>query len=118
MSSNLRLVCWNVNGIRAAQKKGFIEWVKKASPDILCLQETKAQIEQLDDELVHIDKYDSHFHSAAKKGYSGVAIYTRQKPIAVHQGMGDPKFDVEGRVISAEFPDFILYNIYFPNGGR
>ncbi len=118
MSSNLRLVCWNVNGIRAAQKKGFIEWVKKASPDILCLQETKAQIEQLDDELVHIDKYESHFHSAAKKGYSGVAIYTRQKPIAVHQGMGDPKFDVEGRVISAEFPDFILYNIYFPNGGR
>jgi exodeoxyribonuclease-3 len=115
---NIRIFSWNVNGIRAIQKKGFTKWVKKASPDILCLQETKAQEEQLDDSLKNIDKYSSIFFSAEKKGYSGVATYTRLKPITVKKGLGKPYFDKEGRVIETEFKGFALYNVYFPNGGR
>jgi len=114
----MRLLCWNVNGIRAAQKKGFIDYVKRENPDVLCLQETKAQVEQLDDELVNIDGYTSHFVSAEKKGYSGVAIYTRVKPAEVVRGCGAQKFDSEGRVLRVDFDEFTLYNIYFPNGGR
>lgn len=114
----MRIICWNVNGIRAAQKKGFIQYVKKAAPDIMCLQETKAHPEQLDEELLKIDGYDSYFVSAEKKGYSGVAIYNKVHPVAIISGCGASKFDCEGRVIRADFDKFTLYNIYFPNGGR
>lgn len=117
-TKTLSILCWNVNGIRAVQKKGFIEWVQKESPDILCLQETKANAGQLDDALKNIDGYTSYFHSAQRKGYSGVAIYTKIAPNAVREGFGDPKFDNEGRVISMDFDAFTLFNIYFPNGGR
>jgi exodeoxyribonuclease-3 len=115
---SLHIFCWNVNGIRAIQKKGFVEWVNKTSPDIFCLQETKAQIEQLDDEITKIDKYQSHFFSAERKGYSGVATYSRIKPLNVKYGFGKPYYDVEGRVIATEFKEFTLFNVYFPNGGR
>src|SRR5512142_2898861 len=114
----LRLLCWNVNGIRAVQKKGFVAWVQKQSPDILCLQEMKAQPDQLDDALKNVDGYESYCQSAERKGYSGVAIYTKVKPLSVQLGFGNPRFDVEGRVMSAEYPAFTLFNIYFPNGGR
>jgi exodeoxyribonuclease-3 len=114
----MRILCWNVNGIRAAQKKGFLGYLKRESPDVLCLQETKAQVDQLDADLVNVDGYKSHFVSAEKKGYSGVAIYSRPVPKAVTAGCGATRFDAEGRVISADYGDFILYNIYFPNGGR
>lgn len=115
---NIHIFCWNINGIRAIQKKGFTEWVKNNSPDIICLQETKAQIDQLDDTLTKIDKYEAHFNSAERKGYSGVATYTRMKPVNVKFGFGKPYYDNEGRMIETEFKNFILYNVYFPNGGR
>jgi len=113
---NYRLLSWNVNGIRAISKKGFLEWFKKENPDILCLQETKAHPEQLTDELKDVYGYKSHFSSAEKKGYSGVVTYTNEKPINIQHGIGINKFDSEGRFIITEFNDFILFNIYFPNG--
>ena len=112
----VKLYSWNVNGIRAVQKKGFIDWVVETDPDILCLQETKAQVEQLDDELVNIPGYYSYFNSAERKGYSGTAVYTKIKPIRVWTGLPNERFNAEGRTISMEFDDFILMNIYFPNG--
>ncbi len=112
----IRILSWNVNGLRAVHKKGFLEWVKKEQPDILCLQETKAQEEQLPDELRNVDGYHAYFSSAVKKGYSGVAIYTKEKPKSVKKGFGIEKFDSEGRILIAEYPGFILLNIYYPNG--
>jgi len=111
-----RLISWNVNGIRAIQKKGFLDWFKNENPDILCLQETKAHPDQLDDALKNVDGYESHFSWAEKKGYSGVVTYTKIKPSKVHQGIGVKEFDNEGRFIVTEFSEFILFNIYFPNG--
>jgi exodeoxyribonuclease-3 len=115
---NIRIVCWNVNGIRAIWKKGFPEWLQKEQPDILCLQETKAQQAQLADDIVKVDGYHSYFFSAEKKGYSGVAVYTKLKPVRAKAGLGIPEFDGEGRLIELEFEPFVLFNIYFPNGGR
>jgi exodeoxyribonuclease-3 len=113
----LRILSWNVNGIRAAQKKGLIDWIDKESPDILCIQETKAHPEQLSDELLNISGYKSYFSSSVvKKGYSGVAIYTKEEPVKVEHGFGIPKFDDEGRIIIAEYKKFVLINIYYPNG--
>ncbi|MGQ9643097.1 MAG: exodeoxyribonuclease III [Ignavibacterium sp.] len=115
--NTIRLLSWNVNGIRAIHKKGFVDWVLKEDPDILCLQETKAHPEQLSKELLYIDSYDSYFsYSQIKKGYSGVAVYTKLKPVDVKHGFGIPKFDVEGRTLILDYKDFILFNIYFPNG--
>jgi exodeoxyribonuclease-3 len=115
-TKTFRLLSWNVNGIRAIQKKGFLDWFKKENPDILCLQETKAHPDQLDDELKNIPGYESYFSSAEKKGYSGVVTYTKLKPKSVQQGIGVKKFDSEGRFIITEFDEFTLFNIYFPNG--
>jgi exodeoxyribonuclease III len=113
----IRLLSWNVNGIRAAYKKGFVNWFIKEKPDILCLQETKAHPEQLTDDLINVNGYKSFFSSSiVKKGYSGVAIYTKQEPVKVEHGFGIPKFDDEGRIIVADYKDFILINIYYPNG--
>lgn len=113
----LRLLSWNVNGIRAAYKKGFVDWFVKENPDVLCLQETKAHPEQLIDDLLNVNKYKSYFSSSiVKKGYSGVAIYTKQEPAKVEHGFGIPKFDDEGRIIVAEYKSFVLINIYYPNG--
>lgn len=118
MSQTVRILCWNVNGIRAAWKKGFPEWFEKESPDILCLQETKAQQDQLEAAMVHFKEYKSHFFSAEKKGYSGVAVYTKIPPLNVRTGFSNQYYDLEGRVIEMEFENFILFNVYFPNGGR
>lgn len=113
----LRLLSWNVNGIRAAYKKEFVNWFVKENPDILCLQETKAHPEQLTDDLLNINGYKSYFSSSiVKKGYSGVAIYTKQEPDKVEHGFGISKFDDEGRIIVADYKSFLLINIYYPNG--
>lgn len=112
----MRIYSWNVNGLRAILKKDFLVWIENEHPDILCIQETKLQEKNLDEEAMNIEGYHSYFSFADKKGYSGVAIYTRIKPTMVRYGMGIKEFDNEGRILIAEFEDFTLLNIYFPNG--
>jgi exodeoxyribonuclease-3 len=114
----MKLLSWNVNGIRAVAKKGFLEWLGKEKPDIMCLQETKAHPEQLSKDLISPKGYHSYFSSAEKKGYSGTAIYSRVKPEKVLYGMGEPRFDSEGRMVVCEYPDFVLFDVYFPNGQK
>jgi len=114
----IKIFCWNVNGIRAIWKKDFPKWFKKTSPDILCLQETKAQPDQLDDEVKQYCGCWSELLSAEKKGYSGVATYSKIPPIDFKKGLGNPYYDNEGRVLQTDFKDFTIYNVYFPNGGR
>ena len=114
----MKLFSWNVNGVRAIEKKGFLDWLSSESPDILCIQETKAKFEQLPDTLQNIDGYFSYWHSAEKLGYSGVATFSKQEPLHVQYGIGIDKYDKEGRVIITEFENFLLYNIYFPNGQK
>ncbi len=111
------LISWNVNGIRAIEKKGFRQMVKELDADILAIQEIRAQPEQLSDGLINIDGYYSFWNSGQKKGYSGVAVYSRNKPLAVTRGFGLEEFDREGRVITLEFNNFYLVNVYFPNSG-
>lgn len=108
-------ISWNVNGIRAMEKKGFVDLVSKLNPDILAIQETKAHPEQLSDELLNIAGYHSFWAAAARKGYSGVAIYSKERPRQVITGIGLPAFDHEGRVLTLEYEDFFLINAYFPN---
>ena len=117
-NNTLKCISWNVNGIRAVEKKGFVEQMQNFDADVIGLQETKAQAEQLSDTLKNIPGYTSYWHSAERKGYSGVAIYTRIAPLAVYYGLGDPEFDCEGRVLTLEFPDCYVSNIYFPNSGE
>lgn len=114
----MKIYSWNVNGLRAIAKKGFFEWINDENPDILCIQETKLQQEQLKGDIKDIEGYKSYFSFAEKKGYSGVATYTKLEPISVKHGMGIEKFDSEGRFLETEFADFTLLNIYFPNGQR
>lgn len=115
---DMKLVSWNVNGLRAVAKKGFLGYLYEASPDILGLQETKAQAEQLPEEVRNPKGYFSYFsHSKGRKGYSGVAIYTKEEPNKVEYGIGIPRFDDEGRILIGHYDDFVLLNVYFPNGG-
>jgi exodeoxyribonuclease-3 len=114
----LTLYSWNVNGIRAAQKKGLLDWIHQTQPDILGLQETKAHPDQLDDELKEIQGYHIYWASAERKGYSGVALYTRLEPTSVQIGLGIDEYDSEGRTIIADYDDFVLITAYFPNGAR
>lgn len=111
----LSIVTWNVNGIRACQKKGFLDWLKKESPQILAIQETKAQADQLEAELLAPAGYVSCFASARKKGYSGVAFYARGTIPPVTIGLDLPEFDDEGRTIMADLGSCMLLNGYFPN---
>ncbi|MFM6936670.1 MAG: exodeoxyribonuclease III, partial [Aquirufa sp.] len=112
----MKIISYNVNGIRAAMQKGFIEWIALENPDIICLQELKAEIEQVDiRELVDLG-YEIHWHSAQKKGYSGVGIFTKIKPIHVELGCGIEKYDVEGRVLRLDFADFSVMSVYMPSG--
>lgn len=117
--SATRLISWNVNGARAVFKKGFSEWLDDAAPDILCLQETRAEPEQLEPAMAAPLGYHTVWNpSRAKKGYSGTSIFSRKPPKSVELGLGAEEFDVEGRTIVAEFDDFVLINAYFPNGRR
>jgi exodeoxyribonuclease III len=119
MLLRMKILSWNVNGIRAAQKKGFLDWLARESPDILCVQETKAHPDQLDLDLLNPKGYHVCWNwSVAKKGYSGVATFTKKKPVQIKKEFGMECYDCEGRMLITEFPEFVLFNIYFPNGGR
>lgn len=114
----MKLISWNVNGLRSVGRNGFWGGVLAQSPDILCLQETKAEAEQLPDDLRSPAGYHAYFASSKlRKGYSGVAIYSKVEPERVEYGLGIKKFDDEGRTLVAYYPDFVLLNVYFPNGG-
>ncbi len=110
----LEILSWNVNGLRAVMKKGFLDFLSSESPDIVCLQETKTSEAPL--ELYQADGYHMYFAAGEKKGYSGVALLTREEPRSVARGFGDPRFDGEGRTLIADYGKFVLMNIYFPNG--
>jgi len=112
----MRLISWNVNGIRAVEKKGFLNWLQSAHPDVLCLQETKAHHEQLSDALLHPLNYETHWEYPERKGYSGVAVFSRPGPEDISRGFGVDQFDAEGRVLVSRYPQFTLFNVYFPNG--
>jgi exodeoxyribonuclease-3 len=113
----VRLVSWNVNGLRAVIRKNFFLSVRQLGPDILSLQETKLQDHQITDEMTDFEDFETHWSSSVvKKGYSGVATYSRLTPISVKKGIGVPDFDDEGRILETDFGDFILFNVYFPNG--
>ncbi len=116
----MKIVSWNVNGLRAVQRNGlFKPFFDKLSPDIVLLQEIKAKKEQLSEEILNIDGYYSYFNSPkTKAGYSGTAVYTKKKPEKVTYGMDVDKYDDEGRIITAFYKNFIIVNIYFPNGGQ
>lgn len=116
--NRLKLVSWNVNGVRAVLKKGFLDWVNRETPDILGIQETKAHLEQVDGKWNLPNEYDLYWNAAERKGYSGVAAFSKIQPVSVKYGFGIDRFDIEGRVITLEFPTFTLLNIYFPNGQR
>ncbi len=112
----MKIISWNVNGIRAALKKGFIDFVANEDPDIICIQETKAEKEQVDSML---ENYPYHYwNSADKKGYSGTAIFSKLQPVSVSFDMGIEDHDKEGRIITLEFEDFYLITVYTPNSKR
>src|SRR6056297_1574784 len=102
----MRIYSWNVNGIRAVKRKGFLDWIRGEQPDILGLQEIRIQDHQLKDKLRNIDGYYSYFNYGEKKGYSGVALYTKKKPLKTWQGLGVDRFDYEGRLLGAEYENF------------
>ncbi len=114
----MKLMSWNVNGLRAVGRKGFHEWLAGGDADVVCLQETKAHPDQLPGPLREIPGWESHFHAAKRKGYSGVGIYSRRPPLAIERGFGVKKYEGEGRVLVARFSEFTLFNVYFPNGKR
>lgn len=114
----MKIISWNVNGIRAIQNKGFSETLKRLDADCILLQETKAQPEQIDKALEHSDHYHVYSNCAERKGYSGVTIMTRQQPLRIVPDIGIDEHDKEGRVIVAEFEKFYLLNVYVPNSGE
>lgn len=114
----MKIISWNVNGIRAIQNKGFAETVEQLDADCILLQETKAQPDQVSKALDHIDGYQVFSNSAERKGYSGVTILTRQTPLDISRDIGMDEHDQEGRVIMAEFEQFFLVNVYVPNAGQ
>ncbi len=115
----MKITSWNVNGIRAVIKKNFIDSIQSIDPDILCLQETKAQLYEVVEALKELkDLYNIYINSAQKKGYSGTAILSKPEPLSIKYGINMPEHDQEGRVITAEYKDFFLVNVYAPNAGQ
>jgi exodeoxyribonuclease-3 len=113
----IKIISWNVNGLRAVFKKDFQKSFKTFDADMVVLQETKLQEDQLTDEMISLDNYESYWsYSTVKKGYSGVAAFTRIKPKEVKTGINISRYDAEGRILELDFGDFILFNVYFPNG--
>ncbi len=113
----MRIVSWNVNGIRAVHKKGFFDYLEADQPDILCLQEVRADREQIDEDKREPKGYKAFYYPhQLKKGYSGVALYSKTEPISVRNGFGIERFDAEGRFIEADFGEFIVMGVYFPKG--
>lgn len=114
----ITIVSWNVNGVRAAERKGFLPWLQRTGADIVAVQETKAHPDQLSTALREPPGYQVAWCAAETRGYSGVATFSRRAPLDVTRGLGDPHFDTEGRVLVSRFDDLTLFNIYVPNGGR
>jgi exodeoxyribonuclease-3 len=115
----MKIISWNVNGIRSVFKTTFRDWLKSTNPDIVCIQETKCNYTELTEEFTEIDGYYAYFNSSSlKKGHSGVAVYTKIKPLSIETKLGILRFDDEGRCLKLTFKDFILFNFYIPNGGR
>ena len=112
----MRIITVNVNGIRAAAKKGFFQWMVRQQADVVCIQETRAQAQQLEDKVFHPRGWHVYFHDAEKKGYSGVAIYSKHKPNKVNIGLGWPDMDAEGRYIEACFGPLSVVSVYLPSG--
>lgn len=112
----MRIITVNVNGIRAAARKGLFDWMLQQQADVICLQEIKAQVDQLEDKVFHPAGYHSYFHSAEKKGYSGVAIYSRHKPKKITVGLGWDDFDREGRYLQLDFDKLSVVSLYLPSG--
>ena len=108
----MKLISWNVNGLRAVLKKGFTDFVEAHGPDVLCVQETKSSHEPI---ACGLPGYTSHWSHAQRKGYSGTAIFTRREPLSITEGIGSEKHDMEGRVLTAELPDYYIVNVYVPN---
>src|SRR4051794_40279906 len=111
----MKLVSWNVNGLRACVKKGFLEYFQEVDADIFCVQETKLQEGQINLEL---DGYHQFWNYAVKKGYSGTAVFTKNLPLSVRYGVGEDESEDEGRILTLEFEDFFLVNVYTPNSQR
>lgn len=114
----MKIISWNVNGLRAVYKKNFLDWLKNTKAEIVCLQETKISPEQIHWDLANPSDYFSYFNSATKPGYAGVAVYTKKKPLRVETKIGLKRFDEEGRILRLDYPEFILINLYLPHGGR
>ena len=114
----IKLYSWNVNGIRAAAKKGLKEWIDGLKAEVICFQETKAQDDQIPPQIANQDRFRLYHHAAVKKGYSGVLTLSKTKPKLVEFKLGVEEFDTEGRVIATKFEEFTLFNIYFPNGKK
>ncbi len=114
--STVRLLSWNVNGIRAVEKRGFLDWLRQESPDVLCLQETRVHPDQVPQSLLPPEGYFAYWDYPERRGYSGVALFSRLEPRQVTKGFGIERFDAEGRVLVAAYPGFTLFNVYFPNG--
>lgn len=121
----MKIISWNVNGLRSIYKKksiykdkNFVDWLKQINADIICLQEIKAQKGQLPPEILRLDGYHLYLNSAEKPGYSGVAVYAKKEPIIAETKIGWQKFDNEGRLLILEYPKFVLFNLYVPHGGR
>lgn len=114
----IKILSWNVNGIRSVRDKGFIDWLHQESPDILCVQETKAHPEQLGPDLLEPAGYHVHWNHPERKGYSGVAIFSKEEPYRVWYDFDEMGLDIEGRILGVDYVDFFLFNIYFPNGKK
>ena len=112
----MRIITLNANGIRSAARKGFFDWLGQQDADVVCVQETKAQLDQLADPLFHPQGYHCHYFDAQKKGYSGVAVYSRAKPQAVIAGHGSREFDTEGRYLEVQFKGLSVISVYLPSG--
>lgn len=114
----MKITTWNVNGYRAVLRKGALDWISEIVPDILCLQEIKVKPEQISEKEQNIEGYKAIWNPAERPGYSGTAMFVKNPPLEKEKGFGIDKFDIEGRVIRVRYPGFLLYNIYFPNGGQ
>jgi exodeoxyribonuclease-3 len=112
----MKLISWNVNGLRAILRRNFLEYLEAESPDVLCLQETKCTPDDV--EQLWPAAYTTYWNTAEKKGYAGTAIFTKKRPLSLTAGLGLARHDAEGRVLTAEFPDFFLVNVYVPNSQR
>jgi len=114
----MRIISWNVNGLRSVVRKGFLDWVRKDDPDVLCLQEVKIQESEVPFDLLYLENYHVTFHTSEKPGYAGVLIYSKEEPLKIRKKLAFRKFDAEGRYLEIKLRDFVLINLYMPHGGR